>query len=190
MANRAYLYSANKELTRLRDLSESRHPIPLVYRIVLGVNTELSNSKIWDFEHPIAIKSDFAKGLNRLYDFYTYLETQPGLNAVEISEYKNQTKDFFDKHYDRVSELFFLEGGEIFDLISDIDPIEQQNESLYREIVSMSKDVTEILHKKPENVFEFKDSYWLAEIKQDPKILEPYWTHVTYFSFNKSETSQ
>ncbi|MCE3226891.1 MAG: hypothetical protein K0S32_1442 [Bacteroidetes bacterium] len=186
MANRAYLYSATNDFSKLRDLSESRHPIPLIYRIILGADTKLSNSRIWDFEHPIAIQGDFAKGLNRLYEFYSYLETQAGFNSSEIAEYKKQTKEFFEKQSDRVLDLFFLEGGEVFDLIADIDPIEKQNESLYEEIVSISKDITEILAKKPESIYGFKDAYWLRELKEDPKILEPYWTHVTYFSFNKS----
>ena len=42
------------------------------------------------------------------------------------------------------------------------------------------------LEKKPENVFDFNDIYWLQDIKDDINTLSVYWTYVTYYSFNKS----
>ena len=184
MANRAYLYSANNDLTKLLDLSEWRSEIPLFYKIVLGAETQLSNSIIWDYEFPIAIKGNFKIGLKKLYDFLDYLETQSNLDTVAIKKFKQETQDFFEKQKERVQDLFFLEGGEIFDLLGDIDPIEEQNQSLYEKIISISADIDEILDKKPDNVFDFKNSYWLQELKKDTDLLMVYWTHVTYFSFN------
>jgi hypothetical protein len=50
-----------------------------------------------------------------------------------------------------------MEGGEVYDLIGDKYPLEEQNDALYNEIINISKDIDEILEKKPENVFDFKD---------------------------------
>ncbi len=76
MANRAYLYTANQELTLLKDVSEWNYEIPLMYKIVLGVNPEILNSKIWDYQYPIAIQGDFQEGLDKWYLFLKYLKNQ------------------------------------------------------------------------------------------------------------------
>lgn len=186
MANRAYLYSANKEFTKLRDLSEWKSAIPLFHKIVLGSNTQLSDSKIWNYEHPIGIKGDFKTGLQKFYDFLDYLATQTVLNTEAIIKAKHETMTFFEQHKERMLDLFFLEAGEVFDLIGDIDPIEEQNESLYKEILSISTDIDDILNKKPDNVFDFKHSYWLQALRKDINLIQVYWTYVTFFSFNKS----
>lgn len=186
MANRTYLYSANKELNKFRDVSEWANEIPLFYKIVLGSETGTSTSKIWNFELPIVITANFQKGLNKFYDFLDYLQTQPHLDAEAIQSYRQETKDFFEKYPERELDLFFMEGGEVYDLIGDMYPLEEQNNALYNEIINISKDIDEILEKKPENVFDFKDIYWLQEIKNDITTLSVYWTYVTYYSFNKS----
>ncbi|WP_159473747.1 hypothetical protein [Chryseobacterium sp. 18068] len=186
MANRAYLYSANKELTKFRDVSEYPNEIPLFYKIILGSETQMSTSKIWNFELPIVITADFKNGLKKFYNFLDYLETQESVDKQKITEFKNETDDFFEKHPERELDLLFLEGGEIYDLVGDIYPLEEQNEALYDEIISISKDIDEILEKKPENVFDFNDIYWLQAIKDDINILSVYWTYVSYYSFNKS----
>lgn len=186
MANRAYLYSANKELTKFRDVSEFPNEIPLFYKIILGSETQMSTSKIWNFELPIVIKSDFKSGLKKLYDFLEYLKTQSGIDPETITGFIQETKDFFEKYPERELDLFFMEGGEVYDLVGDIYPLEEQNEALYDEIISISKDIDEILEKKPENVFDFNNIYWLQEIKNDINTLSVYWTYVSYYSFNKS----
>lgn len=106
MANRAYLYSANKELNKFRDVSEWANEIPLFYKIILGSETGISTSKIWNFELPIVITANFQKGLNKLYDFLDYLQTQPHLDAEAIQSYKQETKDFFEKYPERELDLF------------------------------------------------------------------------------------
>ncbi|MDR2237841.1 MAG: hypothetical protein LBE92_17090 [Chryseobacterium sp.] len=186
MANRSYLYTASKELTQLRDVSEWNYDIPLFYKIVLGSETQMSASKIWNFELPIVIKGDFKNGLKKFYDFLDYLETQQDLDKEAIAGYRQDTLDFFEKYPERALDLFFMEGGEIFDMTGDVTPIEQQNEALYHEIISISKDIDDILNQKPDNVFDFKHTPWLQEIKKDINALSVYWTYVTYFSFNKS----
>ena len=189
MANRAYLYTSNKEQNLIYDVSEFPWGIPIFYKILLGVDTCLAESKIWNYEHPIAIKADFKLGLQRLYDFYDYLETQKELNKKEISNFKNETIDFFKKNKERVSDLFFMEATEIYELgESENWPIEKSNKYEYDRIKHISMDISEILVKRPINVFDSKkDSpswWWLKEIKEDINSLSVYWTHETYFSMN------
>jgi hypothetical protein len=186
MANRVYLYSANKELTKFRDVSEFPNEIPLFYKIILGSETQMSTSKIWNFELPIVITANLKKGVKKFYDFLEYLKTQSAIDTETVTRFIQETKDFFEKYPERELDMFFMEGGEIYDLVGDVYPLEEQNEALYQEISFISKDIDEILEKKPENVFDFNDIYWLQEIKNDINTLSVYWTYVTYFSFNKS----
>jgi uncharacterized protein YkuJ len=186
MANRAYLYSARKDFKKIRDLSEGKSPISLVYKILLGVDTELCNSELWNYEHPIAIRSNMEKGLERMYEFYEYLETQPNINRTAIVTYKKEARDFFHKHGDRVMEYFFLEAGEIFDMTADVEPIEKQNKALFNEITSIAADIVDILEKRPARLFNYKTSPWLLELQKDAIALSCYWTHITFYSFNKS----
>jgi hypothetical protein len=44
MANRAYLYTASKNLTNLKDVSETRSEVSLAYKILLGIETTQSDS--------------------------------------------------------------------------------------------------------------------------------------------------
>lgn len=187
MANRAYLYSADQELSRLRDLSESRTPISLIYKIILGIDTEITNSKIWNYEYPLAIKGNFQKGLERLYNFYDFLKNQSDFSSEKIDSYKKVTQSFFEKHEDRRGEYFFLEAGEIFDLMADLEPIENQNKMLYKEICDISDDINTILSEKPSSIFEFKDTHWLNKLKKNHQLIEPYWAQVSYFSFNQTK---
>ena len=184
MANRSYLYSANQDLSVLRDLSEWKSEVPLFHKIVLGVNTTIVNSVIWEYEHPIAIQGDFQGGLKKLYDFLDYLENQNHIDSTFLQSSRKQTLEFFAENNDRVLDLFFLEAGEAFDLIGDMYPIEEQNQRLFKEITCIAQDIDRILAEKPTNIFDFCSSQWLKDLKNDSSVLEIYWTHVTYFSFN------
>jgi hypothetical protein len=188
MANRAYLYTCNRERTLLRDVSENRNDVPLVYQILLGTNTEMLPSKLWEYEYPIALQADFKSGLQRLYDFYDFLLTQKAIDASLITKYKKDTQDFFVEHPDRVLDCFYMEGGEAYDMISSENyPIEKENEYQCLKSRAIAFDIQTILAAKPENIFDLSEQYdWLAEVQKDLAVLEPYWTYVTYFSFNKT----
>jgi hypothetical protein len=189
MANRAYLYSADSELKKIRDISENRNEVPLVYKILLGINCSMSESQLWNYPHPIAIKSDFKAGLQRFYDFYAFLATQPTIDGLTINGYIKETKAFFEKHPDRVLDYFFMEGGEAYDLTATDDyRIEKENTAVFVSVCKIAKDIEEILMVKPLDLFSSINKYrWLQEIKNDPTCLDPYWTHVTFFSFNKTQ---
>lgn len=191
MANRAYLYSADKELKVIRDISEWRSEVSLLYKIVLGVNTKVCNSQIWNYEKPICISGEMKAGLDKLNAFYNYLKTQSQLDVAKIEEYQKTTNSFFEEHPDRLLEIFFMEGGEVYDLTAtDNYPIEKENEYVYQDTLLISANINEILETKPVNLFEHTEKYkWVDNIKKDISCLEPYWTHVTYFSFNKTGVS-
>ncbi len=176
----------------MRDVSEIRSEVPLFFKILLGVNTKLANSIIWDYEHPIAISADFSAGLAKLDAFYEYLKTQSNIDAEKINEFQKVTREFFEKNPERKLDLFFMEGGEVYDLVAFEDyTIEKENEYIYLLSMQISNDINEILQNRPANVFDFTERYtWLNDIKENLDSLEPYWTHVTYFSFNSSGKSE
>lgn len=184
MANRAYLYTTDQDLTSLKDVSEWNYDIPLMHKILLGSNPELSSSKIWDYEHPIAIKADFQKGLDTWYAFLEYLQTQKFIKQEIVSKAIKETQDFFAEYPEKINQKFFLEAGEIYDLSGDIDPLEKQNNELLLDIKYIAKDINQLIKEKPENALSLPHSYWLKELAEDNDKLEVYWTQVTYFSFN------
>lgn len=188
MANRAYLYAASKDFSIMRDISENPSEVPLVYKILLGVNTKLEESKIWNYEQPIAISGDFSAGLAKLDAFYEFLKTQSEIDATKISEFQKNTKEFFEKNPERKLDLFYMEGGEVYDLVAFEDyTIEKENEYIYLLSMQISADIDEILQNRPANLFDLTERYtWLNDIQENLNSLEPYWTHVTYFSFNSS----
>ena len=184
MANRAYLYSANEDFTQIRDLSESRYPIPFFYKIVMGEDTSICESQIWDYPQPIAIKANFEKGFNKLLALFDYLQTQKELDSAAIAQYRKETTDFFEREKGRIHTYFFLEGSEIFELLGE--PIELLNSDLYNDILAISAQVNDILANKPLDVFAFSEAAWLHAMKKDVSFLSVYWTHVTYISFNRT----
>lgn len=188
MANRAYLYTVSNDFSKIRDVSEIRSEVPLFFKILLGVDTRLENSQIWTYEQPIAISGDFEKGLAKYDAFLEYLKTQPGIDAERISEYQAATTKFFAEQAERKLDRFFMEGGEAYDLVAFEDyTIEKENEYQYLLTRQISSEISEILQNKPEDIFALTEKYdWIQEIKDSLETLEPYWTHVTYFSFNKS----
>jgi hypothetical protein len=186
MANRAYLYTANKEINQLRDVSEFPSNIPLQYKILLGVNTKQEKSRIWGNETPIAISGDFKLGLEKFYNFYAYLITQNRIDTEKIEKYIKETKDFFKKYPDKKLDLFFIELGEIYDLLPEFK-LADLNDDVFRSINAISSDIDKILEDKPSNVFKETSKYpWLEQALDNPEILETYWRWITYFSFNES----
>ncbi len=186
MANRAYLYTANKDFTKIRDVSEFPTNIPFQYEILLGVNTKQEMSRIWGNNTPIAISGDFKLGLEKFMNFYEYLQTQENLDKNMLKEAVKKTLDFFEKYPEKNSDLFFMEAGEIYDLIPEFE-LGYSNNIIYNKILKISADIDEILRNKPKNLFSLTDKYaWLEAIRLDDDLLQVYWRRITYFSFNES----
>ncbi|MCU0437278.1 MAG: hypothetical protein MUC49_05140 [Raineya sp.] len=185
MANRSYLYTTNKDFTKIRDVSEWKYEVPLFYKVLLGCDTQICESLIWNYKHPIAIKGDFKKGLQKLYDFLSYLKTQGVLNEKSLEQFIKETQDFFEENKDRKLDYFFLEAGEVYSMMSDIGPIEDHIRILHQYIISISEDIDNILSEK-NDVLDFKKISWLGHPKRFTNSISVYWTDVTYFSFNNS----
>jgi len=185
MSLRSYLYSGNSELTRLRDISEGGYPIPLIWKVGIGCSPEIVSSKIWDYKHPIAIKGDFKEGMKRMLSFYDYMKRQ-NLDNAKVTSFKKDMMDFFLKNSGRWLDSLLLEAGEIFQIEGDTYSLEEQNEVLFNEIIEISKDVTEILKSKPNNILKWKDRDWIKSLESDVNVLSCFWTDVNYFSFNRS----
>ena len=55
-------------------------------------------------------------------------------------------------------------------------------------IKQISSHIEEILETRPTNLLDYSEKYkWLSEIIENLDCLNPYWTTVTYFSFNKPD---
>lgn len=188
MANRAYLYATSQDMGIIRDLSEHRNEVSFVYKVLLGKDTREEISKIWDYEAPIAISADLEGGLARLDALYEALKTVAGLDASKLSTFQQQTKAYFEQHPDRRLARFFMEGGEAYDMVaSDANPIEKENEYVFNQIQRMAIDIDRLLASPPSKLEELREQFpSLSQITADMQELEPYWTTVTYFSFNKS----
>jgi hypothetical protein len=189
MANRAYLYTASKNLTNLKDVSETRNEVSLAYKILLGIETTQSESLIWDNPHQIAVYANFELGLKRLNDFYEFLKTQEFIDFEKISEYQKATADFFTTYPEKKSDLFFMEAGEAYALVlSENWTLDKESEYTYLLIKQISSHIEEILETRPTNLLDYSEKYkWLSEIIENLDCLNPYWTTVTYFSFNKPD---
>jgi hypothetical protein len=186
MANRAYLYTANKKINKLRDVSEFPANIPLQYKILLGVDTKQEKSRIWGNESPMAISGNFKSGLKKFIDFYEYLKTQDKIDKNILDQYIKKTNDFFEKYPDKKLDLFFVELDEIYDLIPELE-IDFMNNDVFNSICAISKDIDEILRERPKNVFKENGKYlWLDKVIDEPEILETYWRWINYYSFNES----
>lgn len=188
MANRAYLYSCNLEKSILRDLSEHRNDLSFAYKVLLAIDTRQEMSKIWKYEAPIAISADLEGGLARLDAFYEALKSVEGLAADKLASFQQRTNDFFEKHPDRRLARFFMEGGEAYDMVaSDSNPIEKENEYAFKEIGFLNKELDRLMANPPKTLAELKEQFpSLRQINAEMEEIEPYWTHVTYFSFNKT----
>jgi hypothetical protein len=186
MANRSYLYSTNKSWVKKRDLSEVPSDIPLFHKILLGVDTERISSHIWIYcEDPVAYLGKFGKGLKKYLNFLSYLEKLPTVDKGLIASYKEITNRFFEQFPDKKSVSFILEPGEIFELTDE--PLEEQAQDLFDEIIAISEDIDEILKNKRHNVFETENKkYWISRLQKDLTTIAPNWNEVCYYSLHQA----
>ena len=112
------------------------------------------------------------------------METQEGFDKAALAKYQQETKDFFIQYPDRVSELFFLEAGELFDIPDSSMSIEEQNRSLYYEIKREAEAIEALLSQKEPHPNSYEKIYWLELARNDIKILDPNWKSACYYSLN------
>lgn len=190
MANRSYLYSMNKSWVKKSDISEFNQEVPLLYKILIGVETELTKSWIWkDYEYPIAFIANFRKGLKRYINLLEYLAIITEEHQEKFESYIKITNDFFEKNPEKKSVLFFMEPGETFELISDLESPKDQAVNLFEEIQCISKDVDSFLGLKKKELLKGEfDNSLINKLLESPEVLEPVWQEVCYYSFNHTRS--
>ncbi len=139
MANRSYLYLTNDDRSKqnnkakinITGISKFNYDFPLSYRILVGCDTKLAYSAVFDNEEKIAIQGDFKQGRAELFKFFDELLTCKVF--AELEEQIQETKAFLFKCDFKYS---LLEPAEVFAM--DNEDIYEQNqdffESLRREI--------------------------------------------------------
>jgi len=143
MANRSYLYAANRGpgsdsgFDKVIGISESSYEIPLVYKILLSGRPRACRSLIWDHPEPISIAGDYKDGLERLSGFLA------DIRSPDIDVLRTQSMDFLSSTMTR-RDLFVLECGEIFEMDDD-QSIEAQNLALVEEIMQVELQMAEAL---------------------------------------------
>lgn len=187
MANRTYLYVVNDKFNKIGDASEYPYGIPLSYKILLSEEVELRESMIFGTTDPIAYVGSFEKGMKKYHAFLEYLKTLPETDVESIEAYQASTKAFFENDRKGNWTYFLLEPGEIFDLTYDVDPLIEQGQYLFKEIRTLSSELDTILEEKPMDFLTQETTKaWICELQRDIKAIEPYWSRVCYYSFNKT----
>jgi len=186
MANRTYLYSVNRSYMKIRDLSEHPSEITLFYKVLLGVKTQIDDSRLWYSEGFKAITGDCRAGLKRYYKFLEYLKTLSWTNNDLLDEFKNETDEFFEENPKSKSVSFLLECEEIF-ILDDEETPNKQNAALAREIRGISKDIEQLLKSKEDFKEWSKKKSWLWELEKDLNILKPTWQTICYYSMNRGK---
>lgn len=176
MSSKAYLYGTNTGLTSLKEVAVTDDQFSLVFQILLSGHTSLVDSKIWNPPHPLAIKGDFNSGVHRLFHFLEYLKTQKSFDTSSFNIFHEETKHFFSGFDFNHRSSFFLEAGEIFHSMAELEPVELQSRFLCFDIKSTSNDIDRILDLKPDNIFDLSDIFWLKELKKDTNQLIINWS--------------
>lgn len=188
MANRSYLYARDAgEPPRWRDLSEWNTNVPLSHLLLLSGHPRLVDSALWKVEHPIAIEADFAPGWSALRRFLDYLRTQPLPESDTLNKHIDDTVAFFSRS-DNQRQLFHLEGGEIYDLISDAEPLEKQAAWTLDDISSVAAEAARLADSgAPINSAQ---TFVIGEVAKDwRRWLGLYWANILYFHFSEPEAS-
>ncbi len=106
MANRSYLYSINQEengkISKAFDISEQKYDLPIIYKILTSVNTEIIDSPI--FKNAFALKGDATRGRKRLNAFFKKLHNVNIFDEKELSK----TEDELQEHLDKYTLDYFL----------------------------------------------------------------------------------
>jgi hypothetical protein len=159
MANRAYFYAYRDDAEELLFLSESWHPIPFWFKVALSTGAEMIPSQIFEGDEPVAIQAPFKAGLERLFEFGAYLQSQSVPDADLLQDFLDRTRHYFGPEQVN-NHHFLLEAAEIYDLIPEETP-EDQNEQLLFEIQRMGVEMAKILADKPGDLRKAVASPWV-----------------------------
>jgi hypothetical protein len=184
MANRSYLYSVGSDAAGKRKvcgLSEYGYAIPLSYKILASQDPKISESIIWEYKAPIAIKGDFYKGRQKLFDFLAELMK---MDIFDVSILKGQiktTKEFLlNKSHENKSII--LECGEVLAMKGN-GKIEDHNRMLFDDEIKNIDVIMENYLKRIETIGKSKG----GEVEALRMLGIDYWSDVLYYSPKGSE---
>ena len=184
MANRCYLYSVNKEKSNYIGISEWAYEIPIVFKILLSGNPRACRSAIWpEYEGKIAIEADALIGISKLDEFLSRIK------LPEVNEMKQEAMDFLHDT-NNLQDAFILEGGEIFDMVSE--DLEAENVALLNEIsdidLLIDKALADLVRATKPSFF----SKLLKKKQNNKEILWNlglgFWGNVLYYDLSKTDT--
>ena len=182
MANRSYLYTVSEvpdyrkggQVLTVKGLSEYKSGIPPVFLLLLGDNTIVCNSLIWD---SYAVSGDYDQGVKNLEKF-TELMLKKGVQNPEAFERVSKEAINYLNRQDIRQKFSLLEYGEIYQEIG------YDEQALKENIILKWKDLLVALHN--ENLTKFNEyigddilTHW------EDKAGIDYWEEVLYFHFSK-----
>ena len=187
MANRSYIFSIDFDRTKeerndtkkVCGLSEYPYRIPLSYKILVSQDAKISDSIIWDYEHPIAIIADFYKGRQKLFDFLNDLLKKEIFEPIELEGQIKEAKKFlFDNAHE--NKYIILECGEIFEM--ETEKIPEENKKLFEtEIIN----IDETIEKHITGFQKMKDSFSQKEIETEmwSTLGIDFWDEILFYCF-------
>lgn len=173
MANRSYLFLLNfdrttrkkEESDKILGLSEYSYTIPVSYKILLSQECKLTDSILWDYEHPISIIGNFQKGREKLILFLSELREKSYYAPQLLDKLISETVDFLNKGTN-IGEYTYLEAGEVFEMGNDT--IEIQNKQLFDEISNfenLKKNFFNLIESKNNELVQLRNSLSANEKK-------------------------
>jgi hypothetical protein len=176
MANRSYLYSVNKE-GKVRGISEWGYDVPLAFKVLVSQEPKIVDSLIWDDPPKIAIRGDYVKGRQKLYEFFEVLE-EAGLLADDdrFAGCVKEAKAFLDSPANE-GEFFHLENGEVYAMDDRADlSLTELNRLLFERVSQIDKTVKDVLETLKQ------------EPKPEPDVLHllgiHYWDNILYYDLS------
>jgi hypothetical protein len=179
MANRSYLYSVDTvpELDNppmpIRAISEHKWSIPLVHKLLAGVEPRVCWSMIWD--HEIGIAADFAGGLDLTTRFLRRLADNDAAEHQELRDTVASILDFLAGPQ-RAGRYFVLETGEILALNGD---------DFAREVHGVVDSEIPSEVAAAEKALAGENEAWLADVRSNwSEHIGSFFSDVLYFSFS------
>jgi hypothetical protein len=176
MANRSYLYSVSQG-GKAKGISEWGYDIPLAFKILVSQDAKMVDSLIWDDPPAIAIRGDYVKGRQKLYDFFGVLEESGVLPKDDrLSACIKDAKEFLDSPANE-GEFFHLENGEIYEMDDRADlSLTELNKIMFERVVQIDKTISTLLESLKEQPRQEADVLHLLGIH--------YWDNTLYYTFD------
>lgn len=189
MANRSYLFASNAlphpgwdaaSRSRLRGISEHAYAVPLLYRLLVSVDSRAISSAIWNNEHPLAIAGQAQAGMERALQFLQQIQ------HPEIAGFRAEADAFLRQHI-QPGNWLILESAEVLSM--DDTALETQVQQLLGRMPQIDAECSQALAAlQPQPA-----SFWQRIFKPSNESLqEPLrelglggWSEHLYFSWEQ-----